>query len=203
MATVAASIALGVFVLFAALNLYIVVRDWKAEQEGKTHQSTIPLIGGIAGALGCLGFEMLQPYAWAPLVLDIGTPAFLLFRLPAIAKEKWQTSSLNLLRAFSATDGRTKTATLRLYRSGTFVLRLNFQREQNERGIMQFTRTGIWRETAAGIALATHDEKHAEMSWRNSAIPAILEVTTDFPTFQADAELALAGLAFTEVTGSA
>jgi len=84
-----------------------------------------------------------------------------------------------------------------------FVLRLDFHRAQNERGISQFNRSGTWQDTAAGLKLTTRDGKSAELSRNNGSQPSTLGVTTDFPTFQTDAELALAGLVFAEAPRNA
>jgi hypothetical protein len=203
MTTIAAAIGLGVFALFALLNLNLAIRGWKTARGDGALRSTIPLIGGIAGALGCLGFEALQPYAWAPLMLDPGSAGFLVLALPGIARERWRFSSFNLLREYRATGDGTKTGTLRLYKSGVFVLRLDFHRAENELGISQFSRVGTWQETTAGLKLMTRDGKSAELSRQGENHPATLAVASDFPTYQTDAELALAGLAFAEVTGDA
>lgn len=199
MITAAASIALAVFVLFTLLNFNLAIRGWLAAREDGALRSTVPLIGGIAGALGCFGFESLRPYAWAPFLVDPGCAAFLLFGLPKIAKERWQFSSFNLLQEYRSAGNAAKTGTLRLYKTGAFVLRLDFHRAENERGIGQFSRSGAWQETAAGLKLTTRDGKFAVLSRTNASPPATLGVTTDFPTFQTDAELALAGLVFAAV----
>jgi hypothetical protein len=203
MITLAASIALAVFALFALLNFNLAIRGWQAAREDGALRSTVPLIGGSAGALGCFGFESLQPYAWAPFLLDPGCAAFLVFGLPKIARERWQFSAFNLLREYRSTGSAAKAGTLRLYKKGKFVLRLDFHRVENERGISQFSRSGTWQETAAGLKLTTRDGKSAELSKNDSSPPATLGVTTDFPTFQTDAELALAGLVFAAISDHA
>lgn len=195
-------VALGIFLLCGSLNLYFVVRNCTAAGPKEVLRSTVPLIGGIAGIIGFVGVDALRPYAWTPLILDLGSVGFLLGTLPRIAKEKWQFSSFNLLREYRSTTDPTKTATLRLYRSGVFVLRLDFHRQENERGIGQFTRLGTWQETATGLKLVTRDGKLAELSRNDSGKSATLGVTVDFPTFQTDAELALTGLTFDEAQGS-
>ena len=194
----AAIVALGVFAVLAAINSYVLIRDWKTSRETGGYPSTVPLIGGLAGLAGCLWYTPLQPYAWAPLVLDPGTAGFLLLGLPSLVKERWQFSSYNLLREFRTSGSVAKSGTLRLYKVGLFVLRLDFHRTGNELGISQFTRIGAWEETTAGLKLLTRDGKSAELSRSDNSQPPTLEVTSDFPTFQIDAELALAGLVFTE-----
>jgi len=203
MTKIAAAVALGVFVVFALLNIIMTMRGWKAVREDGALRSTIPLIGGFAGALGCLGFEPLQRYAWVPLILDPGTAGYLAFGLPGIAKEWWQFSSFNLLREYRSTGKAAKTGTLRLYKTGVFVLRLDFHRAVNDLGISQFSRIGTWQETATGLKLLTRDGKPAELSRHDGSQSVTLGVTSDFPTFQIDAELALAGLVFAETTGNA
>jgi hypothetical protein len=197
------SVALGVFLLCGSLNLYFVVRNCTAAGPRELLRSTIPLIGGIAGIIGFMGIAALQPYMWAPLVLDLGSAGFLTLTFPRIIKEWWQFSAPNLLREYRSTTDRTKTGTLRLYRSGVFVLRLDFHRPENERGIGQFSRLGTWQETAAGLMLVTRDGKSAELSRNVAGKPATLGVTVDFPTFQTDADFAIAGLTFAAAQDSA
>lgn len=105
-------------------------------------------------------------------------------------------SAADLLREYRSPRNAAKTGTLRLYKDGAFELLLNFQRAENELGIRQFSRTGTWRETATGLQLETGDGKSAELSRQQGSGPATLAVTSDFPTFQTDAELAIAGLVF-------
>ena len=190
-------IALGIFLLFGSLNLYFVVRNCTAAGPKELLRSTVPLIGGIAGIVGFMGVDTLKQYAWAPLILDIGSAGFLFLSLPRIFKEWWQFSAFNLQQEYRSTTVSAKTATLRLYKSGVFVLRLDFHRQENERGIGQFSRLGTWQKTATGLKLLTRDGKSAELSRNGAGEPATLGVTVDFPTFQTDAELALAGLTFT------
>lgn len=203
MIAIAATIALGVFAVLAAINLYIAIRDWETSREAASYPSTVPLVGGIAGMAGCLAFAPLQPYAWAPLLLDAGTAGYLVLGLPSILKERWQFSSFNLLREYRATGIAAKTGTLHLYKSGLFTLRLDFHRTGDELGISQFTRVGAWQETATGLKLVTRDSKSAVLSREGDGQPATLSVTSDFPTFQIDAELALAGLVFTATSVNA
>jgi hypothetical protein len=101
-----------------------------------------------------------------------------------------------LLREYRSPRAAAKTGTLRLYKSGTFELQLRFQRAENELGISQFSRTGTWRETAAGLQLVASDGKSAELGQQEGG-PTTLAVTSDFPTFETDADLAIAGLVFT------
>ena len=190
-------VALGIFLLCGSLNLYFVVRNCAAAGPKELLRSTVPLVGGIAGIIGFLGVDALKQYAWTPLVLDIGSAGFLVLTLPRIVKEWWQFSAFNLRQAYRSTTNPAKTATLRLYRSGVFVLRLDFHRQENERGINQFSRLGTWQETATGLKLMTRDGKSAELSRNGTGTPATLGVTVDFPTFETDAELALGGLTFT------
>ena len=196
-------VALGIFLLLGSLNLYFVVRNSTAAGQNELLRSTVPLVGGIAGIIGFMSVDALRPYAWAPLILDVGSAGFLVSTLPRMAKERWQFSSFNLMREYRATGDAAKTGTLRLYKSGVFVLRLDFHRRENELGISQFTRVGTWQETAAGLKLATRDGKSAELGRQAGGQPAALGVTIDFPTFQTDAELALTGLVFNEVADGA
>jgi len=191
--------ALGIFLLCSLLNLYFVGRNCTAAGPKELLRSTIPLAGGIAGIIGFLGIGALKPYAWTPLILDIGSAGFVFLTLPRIINEWWQFSAFNLLHEYRSTTVPAKTAALRLYKSKVFVLRLDFHRQENERGIGQFTRLGTWQETTTGLKLVTRDGKLAELTRDNAAKPAKLGVTVDFPTFQTDAELALTGLTFTEV----
>lgn len=196
-------LALGIFLLCSSLNLYFVVRNCNAAGRKRLLRSTVPLIGGVAGIVGFMGIGALRPYAWTPLVLDIGSAGFLALTLPRRVKDWWQFSAINLLHEYRSTTDRSKTATLRLYRSGVFALRLDFHREEGERGIGQFTRLGKWKETATGLTLVTHDGKLAELSRNDPGKPAMLGVTVDFPTFQTDADLAITGLIFEEARGNA
>ena len=201
--TAVTTVALGVFLLFGLLNLYLVVRNRNGANAVERLRSTVPLAGGIAGVIGFAEVDALRPYAWSPLILDLGATGFVGCTLLTIARDRWQLSSFNLLREYRAAGDGSKTGTLRLFKSGVFVLRLDFHRTQGELGISQFSRIGTWRDAATGLQLETRDGKSAELHQHDGRPPGTLEVASDFPTFATDAELALTGLTFAETAGSA
>jgi hypothetical protein len=101
--------ALALFVLVAALNWFIFLRNYVKREQ---YVSMIPLIGGLAGCVGCALVSDLRVYAWAPLLLDPATLMHLL-ALPFILKEVWQTSRFNLVREYEASGAGKTVVTLR------------------------------------------------------------------------------------------
>lgn len=79
----AAEVLSAVFVFLAG---WIILANWACvflSYFGKKHYSTIPLIGGIFGCIGCLlsPFETLNEFWWVPLVADIATIPLLICTL--------------------------------------------------------------------------------------------------------------------------
>ncbi len=133
-------VGVSVFVVFATLNAFILVRN---SIKHDRYVSMIPLIGGLSGFLGCLALPTLRYYAVAPLILDVGTATALVWGLPYMLKEMWQTSRYNLLREFIGFTNR-KTIRLQLVRHGIFTLKQDFERAPGELGIIACSTIGEW-----------------------------------------------------------
>jgi len=91
----------------------------------KKFTSSIPLVGGLFGVVGFLQIPQLRKWCWVAVLADYGSIVFLL-ALPKVAKELWQTSSINLVDEFVGSDGR-KEVKIRLYKAGVFVIKLTFR----------------------------------------------------------------------------
>ena len=124
-------VGVSIFVIFATLNAFILVRN--SIKYDRT-MSMIPLIGGLSGLLGCLAIPALRYYAIAPLILDVGTAMAVVWGLPSMLGEMWQTCRYNLLREYIGLTSRKKVY-LRLYRHGIFTLKQDFERKPGEFGI--------------------------------------------------------------------
>ena len=65
-------IFLSLFAFCAVINLVIAINNYLL---GKKWVSMVPLVGGVAGVVGCLTFPSgkLFFYWWVPLLLDYGS----------------------------------------------------------------------------------------------------------------------------------
>ncbi len=133
-------VGVSIFVILATLNAFILVRNFIKHDR---YVSMIPLIGGLSGFLGCLAIPSLRYYAVAPLILDVGTATALVWGLPSMLGEMWQTCHYNLLREYVGLTNR-KRVHLRLYRHGIFTLKQDFQRKPGELGIVGCSMVGEW-----------------------------------------------------------
>lgn len=65
------------FFLLAIVSAWIIVVNWVcmiAALTTKRSYSLVPLVGGMLGVMACrCGPEAIRPYAWVPLLLDLGT----------------------------------------------------------------------------------------------------------------------------------
>lgn len=136
-------LGVGVFVVFATLNAFILFRNLIKHDR---HVSMIHLIGGVSGFLGCLAIPSLRYYAVAPLILDVGTATALVWGLPFMLKQMWQTCRCNLLREYVGFTKRKKVH-LRLYRHDIFTVKQDFERKPEELGIIACSTIGKWSQT--------------------------------------------------------
>ncbi|REK09016.1 MAG: hypothetical protein DWQ37_19335 [Planctomycetota bacterium] len=70
--TVAIQALCLISLLFAA---WVIVGNWYGVIHAcvtKRSFSSLPILGGLLGALAFLAFETLRPFWWVPLVADIG-----------------------------------------------------------------------------------------------------------------------------------
>ena len=66
-----------IFFPLAVVSAWIIVGNWVcmiAARTKKRSYSLVPLVGGMLGVMACrCGPEAIRPYAWVPLLLDLGT----------------------------------------------------------------------------------------------------------------------------------
>jgi hypothetical protein len=137
--------------LVALLNWYTVYYTWRSGR----FCSPIPLIGGFFLGGGMLLLPALRSCAWLALVLDYGTLAFLL-AIPAMAREMWSTSRINLLEEYAAQVGK-KSVQLRLFRKGVFTLKRQLRRQPGELGLMGASTIGAWKREGNRLQLSLYE----------------------------------------------
>ena len=144
-----AMLAISLFVLLALVNLYICISSLL--NSGKGHVSMFPFVGGF---FGCIGFALLPSlrfYAWLPLFLDASIIS-LLYSLPIVAYQTWQTSSLNLIAEYVALTEDRKVK-IRLFKQHIFTLKYQVNRQPNEVGLVELNTVGNWLEDAETLKL--------------------------------------------------
>jgi hypothetical protein len=113
-----ASLILGC--LIAVSNWYSIYASHRFDR----NVSPVPIFGALLLALGMLGFQQTRPYAWAGILADWGTIAFIL-AVPDMTWEAWTTSRLNLLHRFtSEINGRYDD--IRLFKRGKFTIKTEY-----------------------------------------------------------------------------
>lgn len=181
----------GIFVILAALNALILVRNCIKHDR---YLSMIPLIGGLSGFLGCLAIPSLRYYAVAPLILDVGTTTALLWSLPSMLGEMWQTSRYNLLREFIGFTSRKKVY-LRLYRRGIFTLKQDFERKPGELGIAACSTIGEWLQANDVLRLKIYGEE-AVYRIVDEAGQTMLYQVRGSQAYESNSDLTLADIKF-------
>jgi hypothetical protein len=142
------------------LGAFFSLMNWAyllaALRSGRFH-SPIPLVGAICLGFGALLLPVFRWYAWAAVLLDIGTLAFLV-ALPRIAQELWATSRFNLLEEFVGQRGVT-TVRLNLFRRGVFTLNWDRKRSPGEFGLIGMGNVGIWGKEMDMLVLRIGDAR--------------------------------------------
>ncbi len=142
-----AFLLIGLFVALTLVNVAVVL----ANAITRRHSSMVFLFGGFLGAAGFFLTPRLRPYAWLPPLLDPATMA-LLFALPRLLNEFWETSRFNLLSRYTGRRG-IQQVNLCLFRKGVFVLRQSFARPSGEFGIVESSTIGTWQREEDQIIL--------------------------------------------------
>lgn len=128
--------------LIAALNLCNALYSWRT---GRFH-SRVPLLGAIFGIVGCILYPPLRPYAWLPLLLDVGTLE-LLWNLPAIVRRERQYAPALLQTEYRLVEAG-RCVTLSLFRSGRCILHFELGRIADGREAFDGRLVGAWTQPA-------------------------------------------------------
>ena len=153
--------------------------------------SSIPIIGGLLGAVGCYQIPSLRKWCWVPVLLDYGSITFLL-ALPRVVRELWQTSRLNLVHEFTGKDHH-KEVKIRLYKAGVFTLKHQFARPKRSAGLLTASRIGSWSATDGTIVLTDGED-----SLTLQPLGETWKVNRSTSHYRNDSELAIAHLEFQE-----
>ncbi len=158
--------------------------------------SAVPLIGTAFLGLGLALLPATRPWCWAAVLVDAGTLQ-LLRALPVIIREQRRTSASQLLMEYRAADD-TRTVTLRLYRTGAFVLRLERALPRGSPGLNVRSDTGTWRREDAELHLQTDGESGSLLV---SPTPSgdTLRFHAPLPSWESVPETALGPLEFNVV----
>ncbi len=179
------------FVVLATINAFIFVRNLIKQDHCV---SMVPLIGGLSGCLGCLALPPLRYYAVAPLVLDVGTAAFLVLGLPFVLKDMWRTCRCNLLSEYVG-FARRKKVYLRLFRYGIVTLKQNYDREPGEPGIVGRSTIGKWSQENGQLRLRINGEEAVNRIIAGDE-QTTLHQTAGFRAYEENKDLALGEVQF-------
>jgi hypothetical protein len=185
----AAVSALGLGAALSFLNWAWLVATWWT---GRFH-SMIPLVGASFLGAGALLLPTLRPYAWAALLIDVGTLAFLPF-IPQIAREIWSTSLFNLLEEYVGNRNIT-TVHLRLFRKSIFTLWWDIKRLAGEHGITGKGMSGTWEREADTLVLRVGVERVVFRPLLDSSREG-WGLSQEFQHEEESPELSLVGLEF-------
>ena len=119
----------GAAVILIALGGFVVVMNWvmiiATRRTGRFH-STVPLVGALLLGAGLALLPPTRHYAWAAILTDYGT-LVLLYSLPRLVRETWETSERNLIAEYQGGRG-IMTASISLYRSGICIIKHDLKR---------------------------------------------------------------------------
>ena len=128
--------------LIAVLNLCNALYSWRTGR----FRSRVPLLGAVFGMAGCLLYPPLRPYAWLPLLLDVGTLE-LLWNLPAIVRRERQYARALLQAEYRLVEASHR-VTLSLFKSGRCILHFELKRLSDEREAFDGRWVGAWAQPA-------------------------------------------------------
>jgi hypothetical protein len=150
-------IFIGLF--FSAINWICMFQSWRQ----KHFISVVPFVGTIPLWIGLLGFESTRPFAFVSIFADWGTLVFLC-AIPKLAKHAWQISRFCLIRQLKSQSNHA-TYTLKLFKGGIFVLKIDFDPPQvcNEHAakIISSGMQGHWQQDNSSILLTEYRD-----SWK-------------------------------------
>jgi hypothetical protein len=133
----------------------------------------------------------IRPYAWAALLIDIGTLAFLPYT-PRIIREIWSTSRFNLLEEYVGQRDMT-TVHLRLFRKDIFTLWWDIRRSPGEHGITGKGTSGTWEREADTLTLRVGEDRAVFRPLLDTTKEG-WEISQGFQHEEASPELSLVGL---------
>ena len=162
--------------------------------------SAIPLLGAAFLGLGLLLLPATRPWCWVAVLLDAGTLQ-LLRALPAIIRENRRTGPAQLLADYTAADGD-RIVSLRLYRTGAFVLCLERTLPPGTTGLNRRSDTGTWRRDVAELHLRTEAESGFLLA-TPSPTGETLRFGAPLPSWESAPETALGALEFISAAGPA
>lgn len=143
------------------LGSWIVLLNWHsiyATRKSGRFVSPVPLLGTLLLALGLLAFHRTRSYAWIAVLADYATLA-LIYSLPAIMRDEWQTSVFNLIHRFTCEcNGRRDD--IRLFKRSRFTIECRHEppapcddKGDNGVKVSQYGFVGNWHEQADGFRL--------------------------------------------------
>jgi hypothetical protein len=141
-----------------AFGALVVAQNWSTLVRGTPggFNAPIPLVGGVALALGLLGFERTRPLWWVGLAVDLGVIT-LPFALLAAIREARATSPRRVVRRF-VSETPTRRDVFTLLEKGIVTLKSEFNppgRQAAWEGYPALSRSriGRWEAEADGFAI--------------------------------------------------
>ena len=138
-------IALGGFV--AIMNWWMVITTCRTGR----HHSVVPLVGALFLGAGLALMPRTRHYAWAAALADYGT-LIVLYSLPRLVREAFETSRYNLLAEYRGGRG-IMTASISLFRHGICIIKHNLKRAPGELGMVSMSRVGTWNQDRQRLTL--------------------------------------------------
>ena len=148
----------GFAAILIGLGGFIAIMNWASviatRRTGRFH-STVPLVGAVFLAAGLALLPATRNYAWAAILVDYGT-LILLYSLPRLVREAWETSRYNLLAEYRGVRG-IMTAQVSLYLGDICIIRHDMKRASGESGMASMSRVGTWSQNGQRLVLQVGD----------------------------------------------
>jgi hypothetical protein len=154
--------------------------------------SAVPLLGAVFLGLGLVLLPATRPWCWVAVLVDAGTLQFLRY-LPSLLRERRRTSAAQLLADFRTVDGERRIS-LRLFRTGVFVLRLDRALPPGTLGLTQRNDTGTWQRAGDRLRLESTSGESATLEFAPAPDGEVAAVREGFPTWDQEPATRLAGL---------
>ncbi len=115
---------------------------------GGPFHSRVPLLGAGFAVAACLMHPPWRPFAWVPLILDIGTME-LLIQIPAIIRRERRYAESNRVAEFSFNDDK-RQVSFKLFRDDIALLHIRLIPADGELSPYEGGTTGQWRLLPSG-----------------------------------------------------
>ena len=135
----------GLAAILIALGGFIAIMNWTTLITTRRTADITPSSHLSARSSSARALRSCPPtrhYAWAAILGDYGT-LIVLYSLPRLVREAFETSRYNLLAEYRGARG-IMTASISLFRGGICIIRHDMKRAPGELGMVSMSRVGMW-----------------------------------------------------------